>query len=300
METNSSRASFLSAIQALLILFTLFAHGAQELQTFKNCTFVPTDWADGDSFQIRTEGGEIFTVRLYGADCIEIHTKGPNDHNRLREQRRYFGITNAKKTRDESLDLALDFGQKAAELSSQLFSKPFTVYTYKQVALGDKDFIRYCSFIETANGLDLSMELIRKGLARHGGYKAVSPTGMTKEDYADALIDNELQAAKKELGIWKYTDWDKLPEERQIQSDADADDALLSQKAKPEAGFKLNPNTANRDQLMKLPGIGEKIAFEIINNRDVEYTEPKDLLRVPRIGEKTLAAILPYLDFSKK
>ena len=65
METNRSSASFLSAIQALLIIFTLFAHGAQEFQTFKNCTFVPTNWADGDSFQIKKTDGKLMTIRLY-------------------------------------------------------------------------------------------------------------------------------------------------------------------------------------------------------------------------------------------
>ena len=153
MKTNRSHASFLALFQAILLLFTTYAHSAQKLLTYKNCTYIKTDWADGDSFQIRTDGGEIFTVRLYGADCIEIHTNGPNDENRLREQRRYFGISKAKKTRKESLDLALDLGKKAAELTSQLLSKPFTVYTYKQVALGDKNFIRYCSFVETEDEL---------------------------------------------------------------------------------------------------------------------------------------------------
>lgn len=81
MKTNRSRASFLSAIQALLILFSLFAQGAQELQTFKNCTFVPTNWADGDSFQIKKTDGKLMTIRIYAADCLETDPMDDTDTN---------------------------------------------------------------------------------------------------------------------------------------------------------------------------------------------------------------------------
>jgi Holliday junction resolvasome RuvABC DNA-binding subunit len=44
---------------------------------------------------------------------------------------------------------------------------------------------------------------------------------------------------------------------------------------------------------MKLPGIGEKMANRIIENRP--YKTPKDLLKVPGIGPKTLEKIEGYL-----
>lgn len=58
----------------LLLLATGFCQGAPDpLKSLENCRFVPTPWADGDSFLIRTKEGEEMTVRLYGADCIEFH-----------------------------------------------------------------------------------------------------------------------------------------------------------------------------------------------------------------------------------
>ena len=42
-------------------------------------------------------------------------------------------------------------------------------------------------------------------------------TGDSGEEYRERLADLELQAAKRGLGIWAHTDWDKLPLERRIE-----------------------------------------------------------------------------------
>jgi competence protein ComEA len=55
---------------------------------------------------------------------------------------------------------------------------------------------------------------------------------------------------------------------------------------------KVNINTATREQLMTLSGIGESYADRIIEHREKNgpFQAPGDLLKVKGIGEKTLEA----------
>jgi len=298
MKTNRSRASFLSAIQALLILFTLFAQGAQELQTFKNCTFVPTKWADGDSFQIKKPDGELMTIRLYAVDCLETDPMDDTDTNRLRTQRRYFGITEAKETVTESIALAKEFGIKASEFTARNLQMPFSIHTRMQKALGDGKHIRFYAFVETADKKDLATELVRAGLARASGVSADGPQDRSREGYKEMLSDIELQAAIRGIGIWKYTNSEKLLAERETQRREDEEDQIAQGKNPLPANFRINPNTAARDDLERLPHIGEFLADRIIEAReDLPFEKPEDLMRIPRIKEKTLDQIRPYLEF---
>ena len=59
----------------------------------------------------------------------------------------------------------------------------------------------------------------------------------------------------------------------------------------------LNINTATKEQLMTLPGIGEVRALQIIAMRQEQggFTSIEDLLNISGIGDKTLEAIRPHL-----
>ena len=62
---------------------------------------------------------------------------------------------------------------------------------------------------------------------------------------------------------------------------------------------KININTADMDELQKLPGIGEKTAEGIRKHikKNGKITEAEQLLEVKNIGEKTLKKIKPFIKF---
>ena len=266
---------------------------AKPLNILKGCKLVPTKWSDGDSFLIRTSKGEEHTLRLYGADCVEWHVTDESDARRLRAQRRYFGISEFGGSPQASIASAKGFGEEASEVIASLLSEPFTIHTAYSDARGDGKYKRIYGFVSTSGGKDLSEELVRLGLARAFGVYRETPTGKSAKEYKAYLADVELQAAKRGVGIWAKTNWDLLPEERgEERRDAEELEVAVA-KPKLEAGTKINPNTAARDELMLLPGVGEVTANRIIEARPFEKIE--DLLGVDGIGPKTLERLEDYL-----
>ncbi|BCX47942.1 hypothetical protein HAHE_18500 [Haloferula helveola] len=271
---------------------------AEPLERIEGCSLVPTDWADGDSFLVRIpEGKEELTVRLYGVDCIETRASDDSDARRLRAQRRYFGISDHGGTPQASIDAAKAWGKKATVRTRELLAKPFTLHTARADARGDGKHARIYGFITTAEGKDLAAQLVTEGLARAYGVYRETPDGLSRDDWKEELADLEFQAANRRAGIWKLTDWDRLPEERRIERAEEAELKIAIDGAQAEQGS-INPNTAARDELMKLPGIGEVTANRIIEGReDGKYQTAEDLQRVNGIGTKTLERITPFLTF---
>lgn len=261
------------------------------------CRFVPTEWADGDSFQIETPDGKAVTVRLYGADCIEWHVTDESDARRLREQRRYFGISGPAGKSKESIQLAKGFGKAAAEETARALARPFTIHTTFADARGDGKYQRVYAFVTTADGEDLSARLVKLGLARAFGVYRETADGVSKEEIEQRFDDLELQAARLGKGIWAKTDWNALPDERRAQREEEAELAEAQGGAKLAEGEKIDPNTAARDELMRLPGIEETMANRIIGGRP--YRSLADLDRIDGIGEATLKRLAPHLEFKK-
>jgi competence protein ComEA len=274
-------------------LLTLFCRAAEPLQEFKECKLIPTEWADGDSFEVKFPDGENRTIRLYGADCFEWHVNDDSDSRRLREQRRYFGIAEFGNSPQTSINAAKDLGRKAAAETNRLLARPFTIHTAMANALGDGKHPRIYGFVTTADGKDLAESLVRAGLARAFGVYRETPQGASAKESKEYLRDVELTAAKSGAGAWGKTDWYRLPAERRQQRDEDAELELATGVAKSTEPFQLDPNTAARDELIKIPGIGEATANRIIEERP--YKTISDLDRVSGIGPKTLEKFAPFL-----
>jgi competence protein ComEA len=285
-------------ISALLIVayVSLVSATAQVLTSLKHCKLIATEWSDGDSFQIQTLEGQEHTIRLYGADCIEWHVNDDSDARRLRAQRRYFGISEWGGSPQASIQAAKELGEAAAKEVSLALKKPFQVHTAFADARGDGKHKRIYAFVTTAEGEDLSERLIRLGLGRAFGVYRETIALKSANDYRAFLQDVELQSAKRGVGAWAKTNWDMLPTERQAERQETEELGLAAAQPKLQQGKRINPNTAARDELMLLPGVGEVTANRIIQARP--FRKPDDLLNVEGIGPKTLERLEPFLQLS--
>jgi competence ComEA-like helix-hairpin-helix protein len=262
---------------------------AEVLQKFVGCTRIEEEWSDGDSFPVKFPDGQTRTVRLYGVDCLEMHVQGDESNaRRLRDQRRYFGI--------QDITVAKAQGEKAKLETARLLNKPFTVWTAFSDGRGDGRFNRIYGFVTLSSGEDLSSTLVQLGLARAFGVVRAGPDGKAGEEWRDELKDLELQAAKLGKGAWAFTNWEKLPEERKEARAEEAEIAEAQNGKMIDDGKTLDPNKAARDELMKLPGIGEKTADSIIEARPFKTLD--DLGKVQGIGPKSLAKLKPFLEIA--
>lgn len=275
----------------LFILCLASVVSASDLQTITGAELVSTSWGDGDSFRVRFPTGENHTIRLYGADCMEWHISGPSDARRLREQRRYFGISDYGGDPSASIELAKALGEAAAVRVRDLLSDPFTVYTAHADGRGDRRFKRVYAFVQTEGGEDLATLLISEGLARAHGVTRSTADGLTRDSYRESLKDSELIAARAGKGIWKYTDWTTISYQRRLQRMEKREEALAMGTAEPTESIPLN--AASRNDLMRIPGVGPSRAAGIIEARPFKSID--ELVRVHGIGAHTLEALKPWV-----
>ncbi|RPJ34231.1 MAG: hypothetical protein EHM17_07335 [Verrucomicrobiaceae bacterium] len=281
-------AAVIRFLMCLSLALPLAAWG--QLQKIHPCTLVETEWADGDSFSVRLPDGKLQTVRLYGVDCIEMHVQGDDSNaRRLRDQRRYFGIAD--------ILTAKSVGQAAKAETTRLLAKPFTIHTTFADGRGDGRFSRVYAFVETADGGNLSELLVSAGLARAFGVVRQLPDGTPGHEWAQQLKDLELTAARAGRGAWQHTNWMKLPHDRKEARDEVAEIEAAKGKRTIAEDQPVEINTAARDELMGLPGIGEKTANRIIEARP--YSSIEDLARVQGISSAGLDKLRPFLTLGK-
>lgn len=281
-----------------IVLVLASAVTGSELKRFDHCKLVPTEWADGDSFSVEFPDGTQHTVRLYGIDCLEMHVSDDSDARRLRAQRRYFGISKFGGSTKASVNKAKALAGDAADETRRQLQGEFTVYTAFADGRGDGKHKRIYAFVVTSRGRDLGDVLVAAGMARAFGVYRGRYDGIVQDEYKQHLADLELLAARQGKGIWNFTDWETLPEERRVQRQEDRE-MEDSRNSLPElTPASINPNTAARDELIRLPGIGETLANRIIEGRESSaYRMPQDLLRIDGIGDKTIDQLKPFLRF---
>lgn len=157
-------------------------------ETFEKCTYLENASNDGDSFQVR-HGKKTLHVRLYFVDAPESNL---TDAERVSEQSQHFGISQAA---------TLDAGKKAAEVTRQALSQPFTVHTRWTVAGGRSRLPRYYAMV-SASGRDLGELLVSQGLARTKGAVAATPGGEPSKSVIARLQRLESDARRRRWGAW--------------------------------------------------------------------------------------------------
>jgi endonuclease YncB( thermonuclease family) len=154
------------------------------------CEFLTNPANDGDSFHVQ-HGRDEYIVRLYYVDTPETTFRF---FDRVREQAYYFGINEQEATA---------LGREAKNVTAELLSKPFTVHTQWQDAMGSSRMPRYFAFVSTADGKDLGRELVRRGLARVHGFGSRHPQGQSRGEYKHALYSAQKRARQRQLGGWE-------------------------------------------------------------------------------------------------
>jgi competence protein ComEA len=274
------------ALIGYLVLLGIKPVGAADLQKLSDVRWVDNPSNDGDSFVVQAGERELH-LRLYFVDCPESVATTDADAKRVREQARYYGITESKKV--------FEFGREAADFTKRALAKPFTVYTAFANALGRSPGGRVYAFVTTADGQDLGRLLVESGCGRAYGAKREGPTGAGAAEIQRGLQDLESEAMLQRKGIWAASDPGVIAK---LRAEQHAEDQELKALIKESRGKHPQPgsvdlNTGTASELQSISGIGPVLAAKIIAGRP--YKSVDDLLRVTGMGPKLLEKIRPYL-----
>jgi endonuclease YncB( thermonuclease family) len=282
--------------------------GSKDWIVLENCLFISNPADDGDSFHV-SAGTNEYIFRLYLVDAPETDEMTPG---RLVAQAKYFGIT---------VPQAIEVGRAAKEFTREKLSAPFTVFTRMSDAMGQSRLERFYAFVQTKEG-DLGEQLVRNGLARNYGFKAVPPGLRNSRVEMEKLQQLENEARQEKIGGWgvnirrlnppagvpgpfSHFGSNQKPQglgrpaaspsfsstPRPPARTAPGNPSKSHSKANTPVG-KIDINTATEKELTTVPGIGHVMAARIIAARP--FRSADDLRRVSGIGDKKYAQVRPY------
>lgn len=152
---------------------------------------------DGDSFRLKLPDGRVETFRIYYVDDPESefreYRNGETNHQRIREQAEYFGITPER---------AVEIGQQAKhEVRDVLDGRKLRIWTKWEDPFGDR---RYRALIEVPGeaGLWLHEWLVDRGLGRIHTRGAELPDGTSRREQERRLRERERVAKEAGRGAW--------------------------------------------------------------------------------------------------
>src|SRR3990170_5855531 len=279
-------------ITAALIFGGILPSFSADLQMFSNARLMNDPANDGDSFLVEADGKPPHIIRLYFIDCPETSTSSMSDAQRVREQARYFGLSDAART--------IHFGNEAKTFIERILAKPFTVHTVFASAGGRSAKGRVYGFITIADGNDLASLLVKNGFARTHGIGRETPDGTSGDEMVERLRVLEISAMLKRVGIWSESDPNRIAELRAKQRSEDRELKELQGQVKkaPSPQGMLVLNAASKKELQSIKGIGPVLAERIIAGRP--YRTVDDMLKVKGIGSKKLENIRAYFVAGKK
>src|SRR5437773_9137140 len=164
------------------------ARDSKDWIVLENCRLIPNPANDGDSFHA-SAGAREYIFRLYMVDAPETDAMNPA---RLVEQAKYFAIT---------VPQAIEVGQAAKEFTREKLSEPFTVFTRMSDAMGHSKLERFYAFVQNKDG-DLGEQLVRNGLARNYGFKAVPPGLRNSRLEVEKLQQFDDEGKQERIGGW--------------------------------------------------------------------------------------------------
>jgi DNA uptake protein ComE-like DNA-binding protein len=305
MKCPSRLWPFSFPILCVIVCFVseeLFAAGGKkDWITLENCQLIPNAFNDGDSFHIRVNDTE-YLVRLYFVDAPEIENMGPA---RLIEQAEYFGV---------SVPQVIEIGANAKKFVDARLAAPFTVVTRMAEGLGRSKIQRFYGLVRTRDG-DLGEQLVANGLARIHGMRTTPPGAANSKDEIEKLEELEQEAKQKKLGGWGVNSADTARMESKPNPVASVAQPIsklstpipspIPQSIPPkpataavqaqQQNAKLDVNSATKEQLEAIPGIGPTLSERIIAARPFKTAD--DLQKVKGIGnKKRYDEIRPYFN----
>jgi competence ComEA-like helix-hairpin-helix protein len=285
--------------------------GIREWVVLENCRLIMNPANDGDSFHA-SAGDKEYLFRLYLVDAPETDALIPA---RLIDQAKYFGVT---------VPQAIEVGEAAKAFTREKLSQPFKVFTHMTDAMGRSKMERFYAFVQTKDG-DLGEQLVRNGLGRNYGFKAVPPGLKNSRLEVEKLQQFEDEARQEKIGGWGVNagrlnvnpqkpesfsvfvaektaiahtsphTFHRIPAPPPLSPPAVT--IVSAEVKKSHAKENIQPgridiNTATEKELRMIPGVGPVMAARIIAARP--FRSADDLKKVNGIGDKKYAKIRLY------